>query len=328
MLAVVRDVYGPPEVLRVAEVPRPTPGAGEVLVKVRASSLNRADKYASLGAPAMIRLATGLFRPDARHRGLGMDFVGDVEALGAEVTGLSVGDRVFGEHTLGQTWAQYACVPERLVARAPDGVGDAELACLPLAGLTALQGLRDFGRLQAGQSVLVHGATGAVGPLAVQMAKALGAGTVVAVCSGRNADLVRSLGADRVIPYDTEDFTALEQRFDVVFDVAGTRSLSELRRVLAPTGACVVVGSPEDGPLGPLGPMLAKMIQAPFVSQRVALVQTTQNRADLEVLAAMAADGRLRPPIDRQYPFEQVADALRYLATGHPPAKVVLTGWS
>jgi NADPH:quinone reductase-like Zn-dependent oxidoreductase len=321
--AIVRDVYGRSDVLRLVEIARPVPGDDEVLVRIRASSLNRADRYVMQGTPKVVRVGWGLFGP--KERGMGRDFAGDVEAVGSRVVDVHDGDAVFGLASRRSTWAEYACVPGQLTAPKPTRLTYEQAAAVPLSALTALQGLRDYGRLKAGQTVLINGATGAVGTFAVQIAKALGA-EVTAVCSARNVELVRSLGADHLIPYETEDFTSCGRRFDVLFDGVGNRPLGACRRALHPKGTYLAVGAPVGGPwLGPLVPILAAMVQSPFVSQRVATVSMKANRADLIVLCELLASGKVTPAIDRQFELARTADAMRYLIEGRPSSKVVIS---
>ncbi len=322
MRAIVRDAYGPPDVLRVEEIARPVPRDDEVLLRVRASSLNRGDRYLMQGRPAPIRLMSGLFSPS--KRGMGMDFAGDVVEIGSGVSEVRIGQAVYGQLDFGEIWAEYACVPASLVAPKPHNLTYEQAAAIPISGLTALQGLRNQGRVGPGQSVLINGSTGAVGTFAVQIAKALGA-EVTAVCSERNVGLVRSLGADHVIPYETEDFTACERRFDVMFDVVGNRSLSQCRRVLKAKGTLVPVGGPEEGLLGAMGPLLAVLIQAPFISQRVTPFVATADRSDLLTLSEWIEAGIVAPAIDRQFPMAEIAEAMNYLMHGRPPSKVVIS---
>jgi NADPH:quinone reductase-like Zn-dependent oxidoreductase len=322
MKAIVRDAYGPPDVLKLEEIDRPVPSDDEVLLRVRASSLNRADRYLMQGTPMPIRLVSGLFKP--KKRGLGLDFAGDVEEVGSRVADVNPGDAVYGQQDMGEVWAEYACVPASLVAPKPSNLTYVQAAAVPLSGFTALQGLRDQGRVEAGQTVLINGSTGAVGTFTVQIAKALGA-EVTAVCSERNMEFVRRLGAEHVIPYETEDFLDCGRQFDVLFDVVGNRPLRACRRVMKPKAIFVMAGSPEDGWLGPIGPMMAKLAQGPFVSQRVTTFVGTPNRADLLVLTELIESGKVTPAIDRQFELAEIVDAMRYLVEGRPPSKVVIS---
>ncbi len=322
MKAIVRDTYGSSDVLRLEEIERPVPKNDEVLLRVRASSLNRADRYLLQGTPRLIRVVSGFLKP--KKRGMGMDFSGDVEQVGGQVTDVKPGDAVYGQIEFGETWAEYACVPGKLVATKPRNMTYEEAAAVPLSAFTALQGLRDKGRVEDGQAVLINGATGAVGTYAVQIAKAFGA-EVAAVCRERNIELVRSLGADHAIPYDTEDFTTCGRQFDVLFDVAGNRSLRACRRVMKRKGTYIAVGAPDEGWLGPVGPLIAKLAQAPFVSQRVVSFTAKPNRRDLQVLTDLIESGKVKSAIDRQFDLAEIPDALRYLVEQRPPSKVVIS---
>ncbi|EEP73117.1 alcohol dehydrogenase [Micromonospora sp. ATCC 39149] len=326
MKAIVQDRYGPPETLTLADVDVPQPAAGEVLVRVEAAALNAYDWHVMRGDPRMARLALGRSRPRARIRG--RDFAGRVEAVGADVRQVRPGDAVFGD--LGDAngaFAEYVCVPEVLVAPKPANLTPQQAAALPLAGVTALMGLRDVGRVEPGHRVLVNGASGGVGTLAVQLAKAFDA-TVTAVCSTRNVDLVRSLGADRVVDYTRDDFTREAGRHDLVFDLVGNRSLTALRRALTPTGTLVLSGGGvyQGGSLvGPVGLIARGRLVAPFVRHRIAVLTTAPGRQHLDTLRAHAEAGRLTPVVDRTYPLREVPRAIRYLEGEHARAKVVIT---
>ncbi len=317
MKALVRDRYGSPDALRVEEVQQPSPEDDRSLVRVRASSVNRKEWYELRGRPVLFRpMMGGTLRPKVRL--MGTDVAGVVEAVGKDVEGLSVGDEVFGSGP--GAYAEY--VMAKYVVRKPANVSFEEAAAVPIAGLTALQGLRDHGELQSGQRVLVNGASGGVGTMAVQIAKALGA-DVTAVCSTRNVERVRELGADRVIDYTREDFTRSSDRYDLVTDVAGSRSWRCLRRILAPDGRVVIVGSPSGGPiLGPVGHIAAMKLAS---RGRAKFFVTQMNTADLETLAEMLADGRLTPAVDRTYDLAEAPAALRAMGEGHVRGKLVLT---
>jgi NADPH:quinone reductase-like Zn-dependent oxidoreductase len=322
MKAIVRDNYGLPGVLRTEEIDCPTPDRDEVLVRIRASSLNRADRYTMQGIPLPIRLVMGLFKP--KKRGMGMDFAGDVEAVGKGVTQVHPGAAVYGQVDFGETWAEYACIPVSMMAPKPANLTYEQAASVPLAAITALQGLRDHGELKSGQSVLINGASGAVGSFAVQIAKALGA-VVTGVCSQRNLELARSLGADHMVAYESEDFCALDCQFDVMFDIVGNRPLSVCRRVLKAKAIYLPVGGPVEGLMGPMTHLLTVMFQAPFVSQRVVMFNAKPNRDDLLVLTEMIESGKVVPVIDRQFKLDEIAEAMRYLMEGRPTAKVVIS---
>ncbi|MCW3838979.1 NAD(P)-dependent alcohol dehydrogenase [Micromonospora yasonensis] len=326
MKAIVQDRYGPPETLTLADVDAPVPAADEVLVRVEAAALNAYDWHAMRGDPRLARLAMGRSRPRARIRG--RDFAGRIEAVGTQVRQVRPGDTVFGD--LGDAngaFAEYVCVPETLVAPKPANLTPQQAAALPLAGTTALMGLRDVGRVEPGHRVLINGASGGVGTLAVQLAKALGA-TVTGVCSTRNVDLVRSLGADHVVDYTREDFAHDTRRHDVVFDLVGNRSLSALRRALTPAGTLVLSGGGVyrgGSVIGPIWLITRGRLLAPFVRHRIVTLTTTPSRQHLDTLRAHAEAGRLTPVIDRTYPLHEVPQAIRYLEGEHARAKVVIT---
>lgn len=326
MKAIVQDRYGPPETLTLADVDVPVPAPDEVLVRVEAAALNAYDWHVMRGDPRLARLALGRSAPRARIRG--RDFAGRVEAVGDRVRRVRPGDAVFGD--LGDAngaFAEYVCVPEDLVAPRPANLTPQQAAALPLAGVTALLGLTDAGRVEPGHRVLVNGASGGVGTLAVQLAGALGA-TVTGVCRTRNVDLVRSLGADHVVDYTRADFTRDARRYDLVLDLVGNRSLRALRRALTPTGTLVLSGGGVYGGgslVGPVWLLTRGRLLAPFVRQRVVVLTATPGRRHLDTLRAHAEAGRLTPVIDRTYPLHEVPDALRYLEGGHARAKVVVT---
>jgi NADPH:quinone reductase-like Zn-dependent oxidoreductase len=255
---------------------------------------------------------------------MGKDFAGDVVETGSQVTDLKPGDAVYGEARECGTWAEYACVSASVAAPKPTNLTYGQAAAVPLSGLTALQGLRQSGQIKLGQAVLINGATGAVGPFAVQIAKALG-GDVTAVCSERNVEIVRSIGADHVISYESEDFTECGRQFDLLFDGVGNRPLRACRRVLKPHGTYLCVGGPEGRWLSPIKPLIAAHVQAPFVSQRVASLTATPNRADLLELKNLIESGAVTPIIDREFKLTQIADALHYLVESRPPSKVVIS---
>ncbi|MEU5903204.1 NAD(P)-dependent alcohol dehydrogenase [Micromonospora sp. NPDC047467] len=326
MKAIVQDRYGPPETLQLADVDMPVPADDEVLVRVEAAALNAYDWHIMRGEPRMARLAMGGSRPRARIRG--RDFAGRVEAVGADVGQVRPGDAVFGD--LGDAngaFAEYVCVPANLVAPTPANLTPQQAAALPLAGVTALMGLCDVAQVQPGHRVLVNGASGGVGTLAVQLAKALGA-TVTGVCSTRNVDLVRALGADHIVDYTRDDFTHDARRHDVVFDLVGNRSLTALRRALTPTGTLVLSGGGVYHGRSLVGPvwLLARgRLLAPFVRQRIVTLTAAPSRQHLESLRAHAEAGRLTPIVDRTYPLHEVPDAIRYLEGEHARAKVVIS---
>lgn len=329
MRAIQFDRYGPTEVLELREVERPQPRAGEVRVQVCAAAVNPADHYLMRGRPYLIRLAGGLQRP--KVHGLGLDFAGVVDAVGAGVDTLAPGDAVFGEvedegADACRAFAEYTRVAAGIVARKPAGVSFAEAAALPVAARTALCALRDHGRLQPGEHVLINGAGGGVGTFAVQLARHFGA-RVSAVCSGGKAELMRTLGADQVIDYEQTDLSAGRERYDLIVDIIGSRSPAQCRRVLAPRGRFVWVGaSLAAGPwLGPLH-AAARVMLASVRSggQQWTCAITPKSPADLELLAGLLDAGTLRAVIDRRYPLECVDEAIRYLERGHATGKIVI----
>jgi NADPH:quinone reductase-like Zn-dependent oxidoreductase len=317
MNAVVHTRYGPPDVLRLIELADPAPAAGEALVRVRAAAINPADWYGLAGRPWIARLSMGLRRPkDGR---IGIDVAGTVTAVGAEVTGLRVGDDVFGRGT--GSLAEYVSVVGKLALK-PPGLTFEEAAAFPVAATTALQGLRAKGRLQPGQKVLINGASGGVGTFAVQIAKALGA-EVTAVCSTKHVELVRSLGADQVVDYTREDFTRLHERFDLLLDVAGSRSWRACRRVLAPGGRVVLVGGPKRNRLlGPIGHIVAMRLGG---RGGTSFFIASLNEADLIALRELVEAGKVRPVVDRRYELAEAAEAFRYLGEGHARGKIVVS---
>ena len=320
MKAIVHERFGSPEVLELREVEEPGVGDGDVLVRVQAASVNPADWYAMTGAPYVARVQMGLRKPKAR---LGLDLAGEVTAVGGNVTRFKPGDEVFGAGT--GTLAEYVAVSEDGLVPKPANLSFEQAAAVPVAGLTALQGLRDKGSVQPGQQVLINGASGGVGTFAVQVARALGA-EVTAVCSTRNVDMVASLGADRVIDYTREDFTRTDRRYDLLLDVAGSRSWPECRRVLAPQATLVLVGAPKGNALlGPLGHILKVRLASLPASQKMTFFISKADRQDLEALAELLEAGRVSPVVERTYPLSEAADAFRYLGEGHARGKLAIT---
>src|SRR6266700_2131864 len=320
--AIVQDRFGPPERLRLAGIDPPGIGPGEVLIRVHAAALNPYDWHMLRGDPYIARLmgGTGLTRP--RSRVAGIDAAGRVEAAGAGVRGLRPGQDVLG--FCRGAFAEYARTRADLVVPKPDSLSFEQAAALPMAATTALRGIRDVAQVQAGQQVLVNGAAGGVGNYAVQIAAALGA-KVTGVCSTRNLDLVRSLGAAHVVDYTAGDFTGTATRYDVILDNVGNRPLSLLRRVLTPTGTLVLNAGGTPGHLiGALGPMLRLAAVNPLVRQRLRVLPTRQDRAELAAVTALADEGKLRPVIDRTYPLTDVAAALRQVEQGHTSGKIVI----
>lgn len=326
MKAIVQDRYGPPDQLTFRTVDPPLAADEEILVRVHAASVNAYDWHVMRGDPYIARLDLGLTRPPTKIRG--RDFAGRVAAVGRNVTRFVPGDEVYGD--LGEAngaFAEYACVPTSQVESKPDNLTFEQAAAVPLAGNTALIGLRDLARVEAGQRILINGASGGVGTFAVQLAKAFGA-HVTGVCSTRNADLVQQIGADQIIDYTRQDFTTDRGRYDVVFDLVGNRSLTELRRPLTESGTLVLSGGGtfEGGSLlGPLGMLLAWQLQRRFARQRLVRLAEIPSAANLATLRELIESGKITPIIDRTYPLADAAKAIGYLEDEHARAKVVIT---
>jgi NADPH:quinone reductase-like Zn-dependent oxidoreductase len=320
MRAIVRDGYGPPDALRLEEIQKPAVADDGVLVRVRAAALNAVDWYALTGTPWAGRPSMGLRKPKTGE--VGADVAGTVEAVGKDVTQFGPGDEVFGR---GLGFAEYVIAAGDRLARKPADVGFEEAAAVTVAGITALQGLRDHGGLQPGQRVLINGASGGVGTFAVQIAKALGA-HVTAVCSTGNVELARSLGAEHVIDYTREDFTRSGERYDLMFDNAGSRSWAACKRVLEPNATVVLVGGPKKNRLlGPLGHIGAMKLGSLRGGRKTAFFVAKLNEQDLNVLGEMLESGTMRSVIDRRYELDELADAMRYLGEGHAKGKIVIT---
>jgi NADPH:quinone reductase-like Zn-dependent oxidoreductase len=321
MQAIVYHRYGAADVLECREIARPVPGAGEVLVRVRAAGVNPYDWHFMRGKPVFIRVFTGLRGPKSPR--LGADAAGQVEAVGPGAGRLKPGDKVFG--VLKGAFAEYACGKESELALMPPDLTFAQAAAVPIAGITALQGLRDSGRVTAGQTVLINGAAGGVGTFAVQIAKVLGA-SVTGVCSTRNLEMVGSLGADRVIDYTREDFTRSSDRYDVIFDLVGNHTLRAMRRALGPRGVFVGCGGggPDESSGKLLAAMLGQAIAARFSRQRLTGIFAKINEDDLNVLAGMLASGAVKPELDRSYPLSETAAAVGYVEGGHARGKVTI----
>jgi len=322
MKAAVRDRFGSPDVVELREIEKPTPADDEVLVRVRAASVNPADWYSVTGRPYVGRPQMGLLKPKSNR--LGVDFAGQVEAVGKDVTQFRPGDEVFGGRD--GAFAEYVCVrEERAVVPKPANVTFEQAAAVPIAAITALQGLRDKGQIQPGHMVLINGASGGVGTFAVQIAKALGA-EVTGVCSTRNVDLVGSIGADHVVDYSREDFTRSDRRYDLMLDVAGSRSWSECTRVLDPQATLVIVGAPKGNRLlGPLSHIVKVRLAALRSSRKVVFFIAKFNKEDMQVLQELLETGKVTPVIDKRYALSEIADALRYLGEGHARGKIVIT---
>lgn len=314
MTAAVQHGYGlPHEVIEIGTVPVPRPDAGEVLVRVAASSVNALDWHYLTGTPLIARLEMGL-RP--RRIVPGSDIAGTVVAMGDGVEDLIVGDQVFGD-VGGGGFAQYVCVPANTVTLKPSNLGLVESSTLGVAALTALQGLRDWGRLQPGQRVLINGASGGVGTFAIQMARALGAGHITAVCSTRNIETASALGADRVVDYTKSEFTDSTRRFDVFFDNAGSRSLSRSRRLLRDNGVLVMITGRKGRWLRPVDRMIGGVLRSRWWSQSFVSRTAAASREDLRTLRELVESGDLRPVMDRRFALHKAAEALAYQGEGH-----------
>ncbi|MEA2692837.1 MAG: hypothetical protein QOJ16_2224 [Acidobacteriota bacterium] len=303
------------------EVAKPTPKDDEVLIRIRAASVNPRDWHYMRGTPYLVRTQAGLRKPKVTR--LGADVAGQVETVGKNVTQFQPGDEVFG--VCAGAFAEYACAPEGALVRKPANVTFEQAAAVPVAAFTALQGLRDKGRIQRGQKVLINGASGGVGTFAVQIAKAFEA-EVTGVCSTRNIDMVRSIGADHVMDYTREDFTKSGQRYDLIFDVVGNHSLSDRRRALTAEGTLVLVGGPDEGRwLGPLTGILKAVVLSRLGSQKLLPVMAHASKDDLIVMQELLEGGKVTPVIDRIYPLRDVPEAVLYLEEGHARGKVVIT---
>ena len=327
MKAFVLGSYGSSDHLDLTAVDTPVPAADEVLVRVRATSVNPYDWHHMRGEPRVARMMPGTLGLRApKLRILGGDMAGQVEAVGEDVTEFRPGDDVFALLEQGG-FAEYVSVPERLLARKPGNLSYEQAAAVPMAATTALLGLRDVARIEPGQKVLVNGASGGVGTFAVQIARALGA-RADAVCSLPNADLARSIGADDVIDYTSQDFTRSGRRYDVLLDIAGSRPVFACRRVLAPRGTLVLIGGPAGRWLQPAGHMFSALAMAPLVSQRIAMADTvscTTKKQILMMLTTLIEDGKVTPVISRRYPLHDIREAVRYQEQGHAAGKVVVS---
>ena len=320
MKAIVYTQYGPPDVLHVQEVEKPTPNDNQILVQVHAVSLNPAEAHMMSGMlMARILGGNGLLKP--KNTIPGADFSGRVEAVGKNVTQFRPGDEVFGRRG-SSGFAEYVCVTENPIALKPANMTFEQAAAVPVAGITALQSLRDNGKIQPGQNVLINGASGGVGTFSVQVAKAFGA-DVAGVCSTKNLNLVRSLGADRVIDYTREDFTRNGQRYDLIIDNVGNHPVSDYVRALNPKGICVVVGYTSMGLV--LQYMLLGRLISRFGSKKIGSMLAHIRQNDLVVLKELMETGKVVPVVDKCYPLSQVPEAYRYLKTRHAPAKIVVT---
>ena len=321
MKAIVHERYGSYEALELRDLPEPAIADDQVLVRVHASSVNPAEWY-RVNGPFFLRLFGGGLRKP-KGPSIGADLAGRVEAVGSDVAELQPGDEVFG--TSGASWAEYAPAREVRLVRKPANVSFEEAAGVPVAGITALQALRDHGGVQPGQKVLINGASGGVGTFAVQLAKWFGA-DVTAVCSTGKVDLARSLGADRVVDYTQEDFTRRGEHHDLMLDVAGSRPFSQFRRVLTPKATVVVVGAPmTTRGLGPLKHVIGTRVASLGRSQKVTFFVAKITKEDLAVLGELLEAGTVKPVVDRRYSLSEIPDALRYLGEGHARGKIVIT---
>src|SRR5574341_415016 len=320
MKAIVYTKYGPPDVLELREVEKPIPKDNEVLVKVRAASLNAGDWHLLRGKPFLVRLIYGLLKP--KNKILGWDIAGQVEAVGRHVTQFKSGDEVFG--ACRGAFAEYACTPESKLAMKPDNVSFEQAAAVPVAALTALQGLRDKGGIKPGQKVLINGALGGVGTFAVQIAKSFGA-EVTAVTSTRKLDMARSIGADHVIDYTREDFTKTGKRYVLILDCYANHSLLACRRALNPKGKYIAVGGPTGSIISLLAHWIAELVLSRFGSRKFVTFIAKISQQDMNFMHNLMKAGKVTPVIDRRYALSEVPEAIRYLEAGHAKGKVVIT---
>ena len=320
MKAVVYHEYGSPDVLTVQDLPKPVPKDDQVLIKVRAASLNPYDWHFMTGMPYILRAGVGLLKPASPR--LGVDFSGTVEAVGKNVTTFKPGDDVIGAK--GGAFAEYVCGSDKGLIIKPANLTFEEGAAVPIAGLTALAAVRQQGNVQPGQKVLINGASGGVGTFAVQIAKVAGA-EVTGVCSTRNVELVRSLGADKVIDYTKEDFTAGSERYDLILDNVANRSLAECRRVLTPNGKYIMIGGPNGTWIKPMDRVLKAAFLSRFVSQQMTMMLSDPTPETWAAMRELLESGKVKSVIDRRYPLSQIADAMRYLEQGHARGKVIVT---
>jgi NADPH:quinone reductase-like Zn-dependent oxidoreductase len=322
MKAIVYDQYGPPDVLKYEDIQKPIPADDQVLLQVRASSVNPADWHFIRGTPSPIRIVAGLIAPKSRH--LGIDVAGVVETVGRNITTFKPGDEVFG--TAKGSFAEYACASQSTLALKPENLTWEQAASVPIAGITALQGLRDKGKVLPGQHVPINGAAGGVGTFAVQIAKSLQA-HVTAVCSTRNIELVRSIGADNVIDYTREYFIQAAPRYDVFFDLVGNHPLPACLRVLEPRGIYIGCGGggPDRKSIELVGSMLHSLLRGPFTSRKMPGLLAKVNTADLNALADLMRSGKVTPVLDRTYALKETAEAIRYIEQCHARGKVPIT---
>jgi NADPH:quinone reductase-like Zn-dependent oxidoreductase len=322
MQAVVHHRYGSPDVLELQEIAKPTPAEGQVLIRVRTASVNPYDWHFLRGMPSFLRLFIGMRRPKSPR--LGADVAGTVEAVGANAAPFKPGDAVFG--TAKGSFAEYACAVTSQLAVKPQEISFEHAACLPIAGITALQGVRDKGKVQTGQTVLINGAAGGVGTFAVQIAKSFGA-RVAGVSSTRNVDLLRSIGADEVIDYTCEDFARSGKHYDLFFDLVGNRSLTDCLRAVQPRGTYISCsgGGPDRSTMNLLAGLLQNAVRSCFAKQKMPGLLAKINREDLAFLADLVQTGRVIPVVDRTYSLPEVAEAIRHVESGHARGKVVIS---
>jgi len=321
MQAIVYHRYGSPDVLELQEIPKPTPAESEVLIRIHAASVNPYDWHFLRGHPSFIRLFIGLRNPKSPR--LGADVAGVIELVGSKIQTLKPGDAVFG--AAKGSFAEYACATPSQLALKPSDISFEQAACLPIAGITALQGLRDKAKVQAGQNVLINGAAGGVGTFAVQIAKSYGA-RVTGVCSTRNIEMVRSIGADEVIDYTREDFARSAQRYDLLFDLVGNRALADCLSVIQPHGTYVSCGGggPDRTTMDLLAGLLQNAVRSHFVSQKMPGLLAKINSEDLALLASLVQKGTLTPIVDHSSSLRETAEAVRHVESGHVRGKVVI----
>ncbi len=322
MKAIVYRCYGSPDVLEFEDIEKPKPADNEVLVKVRAAAVNPLDWHYMRGSPYIMRLmGSGIGAP--QNTGMGVDFAGTVESVGKNVKQFKPGDDVYGGGS--GAFAEYVSIREdRALVLKPAGLTFEQAASVPIAAISALQALRDKGRIKSGQKVLINGASGGVGTFAVQIARFYGA-EVTGVCSTRNVEMVRSIGADKVIDYKQEDYTQNGQHYDLIIDMVGNHSLSENRQVLKPEGIFVIIGGSKGNWLGPLMSPIKALVYSPFVGQEFVMLLAKMRKEDLTVLSDLMEDGKLTPVIDRRYPLSEVPAAIRYSEKGHARGKIVIS---
>lgn len=320
MKAIVYTNYGSSNNLQLKELDKPIPKDNEVLLKVHTASVNPMDWHFMRGTPYVLRIQAGLRKP--KNNRLGVDVAGTVEAVGKDVTEFKPGDEVFGG--CDGAFAEYVYAIEKAFVIKPKNMTFKQAAAVPISAFTALQGLRDQGQIEPGQKVLINGAAGGVGTFAVQIAKSFGA-IVTGVCSTRNVEMVRSIGADHIIDYTLENFTRSEQQYDLIFDAVGNHSLTDCRRVLDSSGILVLVGVPDKGRfLGPLSRSLRALVLSRFVRQKMVMLFAVRKKADLQIIQELLSSGKMTPVIDQCYTLNDVPEALRYLEEGHAKGKIVI----